>query len=95
VDAGISGATYMNDFSNNRFSIDLSTNVRIIKGLSLSIGGRYRIINDQINLAAKEISEQDRLLGNTQLATSFDARLNFGVSYTFGSLFNNVINTRL
>lgn len=95
VDAGISGATYLNDLNNNRFSINLSTNVRIIKGLSLSVGGRYRIINDQINLAAKEISEQDRLLGNTQLATSFDAEIRFGFSYTFGSLFNNVINTRL
>ena len=95
VDAGISGATYLGNLRNNRFSINLSTNVRVIKGLSLSVGGRYRIINDQINLPAKEISEQDRLLGNTQLATSFDAELRFGVSYTFGSLFNNVINTRL
>ena len=95
IDAGISGATYLNNFSNNRFSVNLRTNVRIIKGLSLSVSGRYQIINDQINLPAGEISEQDRLLGNTQLATSFDADINFGFSYTFGSLFNNVINTRL
>ena len=95
IDAGVSAATYLNDLSNNRISINLRTNVRIIKGLSLSVSGRYQIINDQINLPAGEISEQDRLLGNTQLATSFDADINFGFSYTFGSLFNNVINTRL
>ena len=95
VDAGISAAAYTNDLSNNRFSINLETDVRIVKGLNVNIGGRYQIINDQINLAAGEISEQDRLLGNTQLATSFALDVSFGFSYTFGSLFNNVINRRL
>ena len=95
VDIGVSGANYLGDFSQNRFSIEVNTSVRVIKGLSLSFGGSYEIINDQINLPLQEVSEQDRLLGATQLATSYSADISFGFSYTFGSLFNNVINTRL
>ena len=95
VNAGVSAANYLGDFSQNRLSIELNTSVRVIKGLSLTFGGSYQIINDQINLPLRNISEQDRLLGVTQLATSYSADVNFGFSYTFGSLFNNVINTRL
>lgn len=95
VFSGISAATYLDDFSKNRLSLDLNTNVRIIKGLSLNFGGNYEIINDQISLALQEISERDRLLGISQLATSFNIQVSFGISYTFGSLYNNVINTRL
>ncbi|WP_420459053.1 hypothetical protein [Neolewinella sp.] len=95
VFAGISAANYLDDFKKNRLSLDARADVRIIKGLSFNIGGSYEIINDQISLPAREISERDRLLGITQLATSYSADISVGFSYTFGSLFNNVINTRL
>lgn len=95
VFAGVSAANYLQDFAKNRLSLDLNTSVRVIKGLSLNFGGSYDIINDQISLPLGEISEQDRLLGITQLATSFSFDISFGLSYTFGSLYNNVINTRL
>ena len=95
VFAGVSAANYLDDFSKNRLTLGLNTSVRIIKGLSLNFGGSYDIINDQISLPLGEISERDRLLGISQLATSFNAEISFGLSYTFGSLYNNVINTRL
>ena len=50
-----------------------------------------QIINDQISLPREEASIEDILLGQSQLATNFET----GLSYTFGSLYNNVINTRL
>ncbi len=95
VFAGVSAANYLDDFKKNRLSLNARADVRIIKGLSFNIGGSYDIINDQISLPAREISEQDRLLGITQLATSYNADISVGFSYTFGSLYNNVINTRL
>ena len=95
VFAGISAANYLDDFKKNRLSLNARADVRVIKGLSFNVGGSYEIINDQISLPAREISEQDRLLGIIQLATSYNAEVSVGFSYTFGSLFNNVINTRL
>ncbi len=95
VFAGISAGNYLNDFKKNRLSLDARADFRIIKGLSFNVGGSYNIINDQISLPAGEISDTDRLLGQVQLATNYSADISFGFSYTFGSLYNNVINTRL
>ncbi|OAV43103.1 hypothetical protein [Lewinella sp. 4G2] len=95
VFAGISGGNFLNDLSKNRLSLNGRANVRLIKGLSFTAGGSYQIINDQISLRRGEASVEDVLLGQSQLATNFEAELSFGLSYTFGSLYNNVINTRL
>lgn len=95
VFAGISAGNILSDFSKNRLSLQGRANVRLIKGLSFTVGGSYQIINDQISLPRGEASVEDVLLGQSQLATNFEADLSFGISYTFGSLYNNVINTRL
>ena len=95
VRAGISAASYLHDLSMNRYSFDTRANIRLFRGLSFSVGGSYEIINDQISLARGEATAEDLLLGQSQLATNFEADLRFGLSYTFGSLYNNVINTRL
>lgn len=93
--AGLSGGNYLNDFSKNRLSFNGQADVRLVKGLSFNVGGSYEIINDQISLPRGEASVEDILLGQSQLATNFEADLSFGLKYTFGSLFNNVVNTRL
>lgn len=93
--AGLSGGNFLNDFSKNRLSLSGQADVRLIKGLSFNVGGSYEIINDQISLPRGEASVEDILLGQSQLATNFEAELSFGLKYTFGSLFNNVVNTRL
>lgn len=95
VFAGVSAGNFLTDFSKNRLSLRATANVRVIKGLSLNASSSYEIINDQISLPRGEASLEDVLLGQSQLATNFEADLSFGISYTFGSLFNNVINTRL
>ena len=93
--AGVSGGHYLSDMSKNRLSLRGEADVRVIKGLSFNVGGSYQIINDQISLPRGEASVEDILLGQSQLATNFEADLSFGLKYTFGSLFNNVVNTRL
>lgn len=93
--AGVSGGHYLQDFAMNRISMNLFANVRVFRGLSFNVGGNYEIINDQISLPLGDASVEDILLGQSQLATSFESSVRFGLSYTFGSLFNNVVNTRL
>ena len=95
VNAGISGRNILSDFSKNRLSLNGRGNIRLFRGLSFTFRGRYDIINDQISLKLEDASVEDILLGQQQLATSFEADFRFGLSYTFGSLFNNVVNTRL
>ena len=53
IDIRMSGMHYFHDTSINRFEVNPSFNIRIIRGLSVSLSGRYRIINDQLSLEAQ------------------------------------------
>ncbi|MGB5419685.1 hypothetical protein [Algibacter sp.] len=67
----------------------------MLKGFSVRFSGDLQFIRDQINLPAGEASIEDVLLQQKQIATDFDLGLSVGLTYTFGSAFNNIINTRL
>ena len=79
----------------NRLTINNYINLRIIRGLSLRISGNFQLIRDQINLPSGEASIEDLLLRQRQISTDFQNRISLGLSYTFGSIFNNIVNTRL
>ncbi len=95
VFAGISGSNYLDDWSKNRVSFNGNLSFRVFKGLSVQFGGNYEIINDQISLAKGEATLEDIALSVRQAATNFESGMNVGINYTFGALYNNVINTRL
>ena len=95
VYARLRGSTFLNDFTKNRIQLNGSFSVRLLKGLAARFSGRFEIIRDQINLPGGDASLEDVLLQQKQIATDFETSLSVGLSYTFGSAFNNVINTRL
>jgi hypothetical protein len=95
VFARVSASTFLNDWSKNRLEVDSYLSVRIFKGLSVRFSGDLKLIQDQINLPAGSASIEDVLLQQKQIATNFEIQFGVGISYTFGSAFNNIINTRL
>jgi len=95
VNVALAGANFFQDFHKNRLTLETSFNVRVLKGLSFNLGADYRLVNDQISLPRGDATLEEILLGQRQLATNFQSEVNFGLRYTFGALFNNVVNTRL
>ncbi|MEX0601296.1 MAG: hypothetical protein WD205_11670, partial [Rhodothermales bacterium] len=91
----LEGSHYMHDFSKNRLELFSNVNLRVFRGLNFRISGGLEIIHDQLYLAADEGSLEDLLLQQKQLATTYDYRLSLGMSYTFGSIYSSVVNTRL
>ena len=79
----------------NRLTINNNLNIRIIRGLSVRISAYFRFIRDQINLPKGAASVEDLLLRQRQISTNFQNRISMGLSYTFGSIFNNIVNQRL
>ena len=79
----------------NRLTLNSNIDLRIVRGLSLRISAYFRFIRDQINLPKGEASVEDLLLRQRQISTSFQNRISMGISYTFGSIFNNIVNNRL
>ena len=86
---------FLNGENQNRLTVNNYVDLRIMQGLSLRVSGNFQLIRDQINLPKGEVSIEDLLLRQRQIATNFQNRISLGLSYTFGSIFNNIINTRL
>jgi hypothetical protein len=94
VNMSLEGSNYFHDLAKNRVELNGSLQVRIIKGLSLSVYGSVARVNDQLSLAKGELSEADILLRLQELQTAYQFRGNFGITYTFGSIYNNIVNPR-
>ena len=94
INLGLIGTNYFHDFSKNRLELFSSVNIRIFKGLSLQINGGVAHINDQLNLKKGDISEAERLLQLRELATKYRVEGGIEITYTFGSIYNNVVNPR-
>ena len=88
------GSNYFNDFSKNRIELNSSINIRIVKGLSLRLNGGIAHINDQMNLKKGDISEAERLLQLRELQTKYRIEGGIELTYTFGSIYNNIVNPR-
>jgi len=93
--AGIEGSHFFDDISKHRLEVDGYLNLRIVSGLSVQLGGDMALINDQRSLPAGETSLEDLLLAQRQLATNYRFSGSIGLKYIFGSMYNDIVNTRL
>lgn len=95
IDVRISGKNYFHDTAINRVEINPTFNIRILRGLSVSLSGRYRLINDQLSLEGqKDPNDPNNIISGGQRPTAYDYSISFGLSYTFGSIYNNIVNPR-
>jgi hypothetical protein len=94
VNLSLEGSNFFHDFSKNRLVLNGFVSIRVLKGLSFRVGGSAARINDQLSLVKGETSEADILLKLQELQTSYNIRGEVGVTYTFGSIYNNVVNPR-
>jgi hypothetical protein len=94
VNLGVNGSQYLDATNLNSAGVFLGTNVRVYKGLNVSLSGNYSAIRNQIFLPRSGATEQEILLQQRQLATSYSYFVFFGINYTFGSLLNNIVNPR-
>ncbi|NOR11788.1 MAG: hypothetical protein GQ545_00885, partial [Candidatus Aminicenantes bacterium] len=90
----VDGSHYFHDASKNRVSLWGHMSIRLVRGLNLDIFGSYSRIHDQLNLPKGDASLDEILLRRRELATDYDYRISIGLSYTFGSVYSNVVNPR-
>ena len=94
LEAGIEWSQYLHDRSKYRLEIDGELSLRIVRGLALQFDARASRIRDQLSLPRRSASSEEVLLRLRELQSGYEVNLSIGVSYTFGSLFNNVVNPR-
>ena len=85
---------HLNRRDRYRASMSGGTEVNLFKGLSFNMLARYDKVNDQISLRKGTASTEEILLRQRQLGTDHSYSFAVGVSYSFGSIFNTVVNPR-
>ena len=90
--AFLEGSTFLHDLDLHRIQFGTHINLRLVRGLSFNISGFTARIKDQIFLSGEGIPQDDRLLRRRALGTDYELGMHFGLSYTFGSIYNNIVN---
>ena len=94
VNTSLVGSHMLEDFDRNHISLFSGLNVRLFRGLRLNFHGYYSRVRDRINVAAGDLDQEEILLRLRQIDTQYDYSFSVGFSYTFGSIYNNVVNPR-
>lgn len=102
IDTSLRGSHYVTKFGEGQdwpdpqFEAGLSggLNVRILRGLSARLHGSVGMVRNQVELSAADLTEEEILTQQRELATDYRYFLAVGLSYRFGSIFSDVINPR-
>lgn len=89
------GAAHL--FSKEHFySVNISPSIswNVLKGLNFNVGGNFSIVRDQYFLRMDEVSSEEILTGQAQLKSAYNFFIYTGFNYSFGSMYNNVVNVR-
>lgn len=94
INGEVSFNQYLHDTRLNSLGFYLGANIRVFKGFSFNVGGNYRITRNQINLPAGDVSLEELLLQQQQLQSGYNYWATIGLSYSFGSIYNSIVNPR-
>jgi hypothetical protein len=94
IGVGFGAFAYLDKPEQHSFDLRGRLNIRLVRGLELNVNGGVERIKDQIHLAREGATDEEVLLQRKELGTDWRYRLGLSLSYTFGSIFNNVVNPR-
>ena len=94
LEAGIEWSQYLHDPARYRLEVDAEISLRVVRGLSVNVEGNASRIRDQLSLPRRSATSEEVLLQLRELQSGYEVSFSVGVSYSFGSLFNNVVNPR-
>ena len=95
IENTLEGSHYFFDLSKNRLSLNSNISINVVKGLSVFFRLHSDLIHDQLYLSQGEATREELLLQQKKLATAYELSGNIGIRFTFGSIYNNIINQRL
>lgn len=88
------GAHLLDDPARNRLVLFGNADVRLFKGLSLNFYASGSRIRDQLNIRDRSGTPEEILTREIEQLTAFRYFASVGLSYTFGSIYNSVVNPR-
>ncbi|HSO89490.1 MAG TPA: hypothetical protein VLQ91_23255 [Draconibacterium sp.] len=94
VETGVEARHYFHDFSKSRLILDSELSVRLTKQFSVFCELEAQVVHDQLYLPKGDASLEDILLERRKQATTYELGGQVGFRFTFGSIYNSVVNER-
>jgi hypothetical protein len=94
LQAEVEYSTFLPDASLSRIQLEGEVNVRIARGLSLALEGATSRIRDQLSIPRRGVTSEEVLLRLRRLRSGYEYNFQMGLTYTFGSIFNTIVNPR-
>ncbi|OZC01517.1 hypothetical protein [Rubricoccus marinus] len=94
VDVSVFGQQYLSRPDKYQAGLNGGFNVRVARGLQVDVYASASYIRNQLSLAAGDRSPEEILTQQRELATNFRYFGNLGITYSFGSIFNQTVNPR-
>jgi hypothetical protein len=94
ISGTLTWSNYFFDWSYNKLRLYTTTRLRLFKGVQFNIQGQVSLVHDQISLPKGSASLEDVLLRRKMQKTNYQYYTSIGLTYTFGSIYNNVVNPR-
>ena len=88
------GSSYLHDFSKFSLGTNGLASVRITNGLSFNMGFSLYMFRDRIDLRKGNASLEEILTYQREMESNYNYTINFGLTFRFGSKFNNAVNPR-
>lgn len=93
-DVTVEFSQFLDQPDQRRFVLSGDLDIRLFRGFFLNLNGNSSLIGDQIYLARRDATDAEILVRQRQLATNYEWQFRVGFTYSFGSIFNNVVNSR-
>lgn len=95
LDGALRYTQFLHDSEIFNVSFNGRASVRLTRGLALELRGEAAKVNDQLFLRRGGATDDEVLTRQRALATNFRIGGSVGVSFTFGSIYNTIVNPRL
>jgi len=94
VFTSLTASHFLDGPSKNQMTLFGNASLRIVRGLSINFFGNVSRVRDRVFLARRGATDDEVLLRRRALETNFDYSMNISIRFTFGSIFNNIVNPR-
>lgn len=95
VDGALRYTQFLHDLERYNLSFFARTEFRLTRGLSLDLSAEAAKVQDQLYLPRGEATNDEVLTRQRALATAYRLSASVGISFTFGSIYNTIVNPRL
>jgi hypothetical protein len=94
ISSTLTGSDYINHTKAYRLDLVNQANFRLAKGLFFNVTANVSLINNQLSLSSQSLTPEQIILHQRETLSNYSYSMQVGIRYTFGSIFNNIVNPR-